>query len=314
MACLEHAQRESRASLAVEEIITHTFVGDKVYFLVKQKFCSYRKCVWVSAECQLWLEENNKRVLQEYEERRPEPVGPPYFDPQYLQVEDVIDIADEGEQHLIKWMGLGKDQCTWEDFSVYATANTERSWTCFEKISEDRPAGFYEREVVPPDPPTCDDTVNEDDGSSFCERLLSIGDGALECSSKLRVISIGQIRPCSFQKDGCIYPVGYRSERLWTSKKGGRCTRAWYVSEILEEGSQLVCRVSMKDHPDVFCVEGKTPTFPWEKLARATRSDTGRRVTVSGTWAYGLKHQYVKARIDEKVREHNSEPVNVDES
>jgi hypothetical protein len=72
----------------------------------------------------------------------------------------------------------------------------------------------------------------------------------VKISGNLTLVSAGEIRPLpAFQSDHNLFPVGYKSERIYQSmfEKG---KKALYTCEILDGGDRPIFKVTSSEDPE----------------------------------------------------------------
>ncbi|OHT12350.1 hypothetical protein TRFO_17825 [Tritrichomonas foetus] len=79
---------------------------------VKLRGKSYRDSKWISNDELSQNPQTSSMLTRFLRNQREYAMNPPFYDPQF----DIIDriIAKKGKKYLVKWMGLGYDQITWE--------------------------------------------------------------------------------------------------------------------------------------------------------------------------------------------------------
>lgn len=100
-------------------LATRTSSNGSQEYLVKLRTKSYRESKWFSGDILQSNPQAASMLTRFMKNQREYPTEPPYYDEQY----DVIDriITKKDKKYLVKWMGLGYDQITWEKEEIIKT-------------------------------------------------------------------------------------------------------------------------------------------------------------------------------------------------
>ncbi|KAJ2718784.1 hypothetical protein GGI07_005589 [Coemansia sp. Benny D115] len=120
-------------------------------------------------------------------------------------------------------------------------------------------------------------------------------------SDEVRVLSLGKVvsEPDSYHTSRYIWPVGFRSTRMYPSMRKGSEGKSLYTSEILAGEDMPVFRVTAADMPDMV-FEASSSSGVWKLvLDELTRKGVGVKTHASGPHMFGLSHLAVTKAVQE---------------
>ena len=121
--------------------------------------------------------------------------------------------------------------------------------------------------------------------------------------SNLTILDLGHVvdKP-KFATKRYIYPVGYKSQRIFESVIDYR-QREWYTSEILDDGNDApLFRVSLKSNPS-YSYEASSASNAWIQVMQVVEGnkkrngETLRVIALSGPDYFGISNKTVRSAI-----------------